>query len=211
MNLLLTAINFFLANILFFYPVEARFHQPLQIAIVLLLGLSFFLQSFLYLRLKLFKGSREESSAPRPAPPETVIPAPAREADIEAGVVQFLGRLQEKGRLVDFVLDDIAPYSDEQVGAASRVVHQGCREVLQACFAIEPVHQGEEQESVSLAGDYDAGAYRLIGKVPERPPFRGTVLHRGWKTTRISLPRLTDEASAARAREIIAPAEVEIG
>ncbi len=58
MNLIITGINFVLANILFFSPVEDRYQQPLQIAIVALLALSFFIQTFLYIRLKIFKGSQ---------------------------------------------------------------------------------------------------------------------------------------------------------
>jgi hypothetical protein len=127
----------------------------------------------------------------------------------ETAVVQFLARLQEKGRLVDFALDDIAPYDDRQVAAAARVVHQGCREVLQSVFDLHPVHGGAEGETVTLAGDYDARRYRLVGKVPDQPPFRGTLLHRGWRTGRVTLPRVVGAGEAAR--EVVAPAEVEVG
>ena len=43
---------------------------------------------------------------------------------------QLLQLLQKHGRLVDFIFEDIDTYSDEQVGAGVRVVHQGCRKVL---------------------------------------------------------------------------------
>lgn len=56
----------------------------------------------------------------------------------DAAVIQFLSRLQEKGRLIDFVMDDMTPYGDEQVGAAARIVHQGCQEVLGDFFSISP-------------------------------------------------------------------------
>ena len=131
--------------------------------------------------------------------------APSVQALAEAQVVQFLARLQEKGRLVDFAMDDITPHSNEDIGAAARIVHQGCQEVLGDFFALKAVHPGEEGEELSLSADFDPKAYRLIGKVTETPPFNGRVLHRGWKTEKINLPNLTDTS-----RDVVAPAEVEI-
>jgi hypothetical protein len=156
----------------------------------------------------------DAGGTPQPQPaaaPAAAAPAPAPEALVEAGVVQFLARLQEKGRLVDFLMDDVTPYSNEQVGVAARVVHQGCREVLQAAFDIEPVHPGQEREAISLAGNFDAASYRLIGKVPDHPPYRGTVLHRGWRAARVSLPKFSEASRDSTARRVIAPAEVEMG
>lgn len=132
-------------------------------------------------------------------------PAPSAQALAEAQVVQFLSRLQEKGRLVDFAMDDITPHTNEDIGAAARIVHQGCQEVLGDFFALQTVHPGEEGEELSLSADFDPKAYRLVGKVPEAPPFNGRVLHRGWKTEKINLPNLTDTS-----REVVAPAEIEI-
>ena len=209
MDLLLTIITFALAGVLSFCPLDARTSQILPILLLVLLGV--------LVLLKILKSQRPEAQQeakgspvkqPEPAP---VVPPLAPDAAVEAGVVQFLARLQEKGRLVDFLMDDIAPYSNEQIGVVARVVHQGCREVVRAAFDIEPVHGGQEQEAVVLAGDFDAGAYRLVGKVPEHPPYQGTVLHRGWKATRVSLPRVTEAARESAARSIIAPAEVEVG
>src|SRR5439155_1138096 len=47
------------------------------------------------------------------APPP---PPPAEPAGAEA--LGLLGLLQEEGRFVDFVTEDLAPYPDEQIGAA---------------------------------------------------------------------------------------------
>ncbi|UFS70234.1 DUF2760 domain-containing protein [Geomonas sp. RF6] len=207
MDLLLTMLALALAIVISFVPLDAGLLHLLQILLVV------FLVSLL--ALKFFQSQRSKPAA-TPAPkqepaaaPAAVAPAP--EALVEAGVVQFLARLQEKGRLVDFLMDDVTPYSNEQVGVAARVVHQGCREVLRGTFDIEPLHSGQERDAISLAGDYDAATYRLVGKVPDRPPYQGTVLHRGWKATRISLPRVADSAAQSAARKIIAPAEVEMG
>jgi len=196
---LVCALSFFSAQL----QLTPEMHNQLQLAAVILLALAALLQLVGLLRRK---------PAPAAAPPtpaakaEPAVAQPSAESVAQAQVVQFLARLQEKGRLVDFAMDDITPYSNEEIGAGARVVHQGCREVLKELFDIQAVHLGDEGETLSLAADFDARAYRLVGKVPEQPPFTGTVLHRGWKTSKVVLPRLTDTA-----REVIAPAEVEIG
>lgn len=150
---------------------------------------------------------------PEPAPEEPSAAVPLSQgASNEAAVVQFLARLQEKGRLLDFLMDDIAAYDNESVGAAARIVHQGCCEVINDSFTIATVHAGAEMESITLADNYDSCAYRLSGKVPEHGPVEGSVLHRGWKTSRVNLPQLAATADNINsARSIIAPAEVEIG
>ena len=76
--------------------------------------------------------------------------------------------LQEKGRLVDFLMDDINAYSDAQVGAAARVVHAGCKAVLQEHFRIIPVRPEQEGSTVQVPAGYSADEYRLVGKIAER-------------------------------------------
>ena len=46
--------------------------------------------------------------------------------------------LQREGRLIDFLQEDMAAFSDAEIGAAARVVHAGCRKVFSEYFAIEP-------------------------------------------------------------------------
>ncbi|GAB4262148.1 MAG: hypothetical protein Kow0092_12280 [Deferrisomatales bacterium] len=210
MSLILTLLAAALAAALFYVPAvgQAPYAPSLRGALVALLGLSLLAQVVGLVR-RGRKGRVSREASPEPQAPPLKAPG-AERAEAEAEVIQFLGRLQEKGRLVDFVMDDITPYSNEQVGAAARVVHQGCREVLRSLFDIQPVHPGEEREAVSLSEDYDARAYRLVGNVPERPPYHGVVLHRGWKAVRISLPQLSPEARSGEGREIIAPAEVDV-
>lgn len=204
MSLLFTLAGLALFCALSFFSIRLQLTpeltDQLQLAAVALLVLSALFQVIALLRRKPAPAEIPETKA------EPIVVPPAPEILAQAQVVQFLSRLQEKGRLVDFAMDDITPYSNEEIGAGARVVHQGCREVLREIFDIQAVHLGDEGESLSLAADFDARAYRLVGKVPEQPPFTGTVLHRGWKTKKVALPRLTDTA-----REVIAPAEVEIG
>jgi hypothetical protein len=174
----------------------------MAIAVYLLIQAVFLLQ----------RGPAKRRPSAEPAP--TVAQAPAvseeeRHREIDAHVVHFLGLLQEKGRLVDFVMDDITSYNNEQVGAAARVVHQGCAQVVREHLGIAPVHSGPEGAPVTLESGYDPLRYRAIGKLVGSPPFQGTLLHHGWKANKIQLPRLAEKPSA-EADLVIAPAEVEV-
>jgi len=133
------------------------------------------------------------------APPPPARPAPAD------GALRLLGLLQEQGRLVDFLEEDLAPYPDDQIGGAVRAIHEGCRKALHAQFALEPVLRGAEGEDVTVDAGFDAAAVRLVGNVAGAPPFRGVLRHGGWRVTSASLP----ERQGIDPR-VIAPAEVEI-
>lgn len=135
------------------------------------------------------------------------MPVPANN-QAEAEIVGFLARLQEKGRLIDFLMDDVTTFNDAQVGAAARVVHEGCRAVLKEHFRIRPVREESEGSSVTIAAGYPADEYRLIGKISGAAPFSGTLVHRGWKTESVKLPRIV--GLKADRLPTIAPAEVEL-
>ena len=121
--------------------------------------------------------------------------------------VGLLSALQESGRLVDFLMDDISSFQDAQVGAAARIVHQGCRSVLEQSFAISPVCESAEGAIISVPVSYRGDEYRLSGSLSGNPPFAGTVLHRGWKTAHVKLPRTVVPDGLL---PNIAPAEVEV-
>ena len=145
------------------------------------------------------------SAAAKVAPPP---PVPTHTSQAVAEVVSFLAMLQARGRLVDFLMDDINAHDDAQVGAAARVVHAGCRGVLQEHFRIYPVRDEREGATVQVAAGYPADQYRLLGKISGPAPFSGVLIHHGWKTDVVKLPRVmcspTDRLPA------IAPAEVEL-
>jgi Domain of unknown function (DUF2760) len=149
------------------------------------------------------------------APPRKPVVEPVRPAPTEpeasranAEIVHFLAMLQERGRLVDFLMDDINPYSDAQVGAAARVVHAGCRGILQEHFSINPVRTEQEGSMVQVPAGYSADEYRLVGKIVGSAPFSGMLVHRGWKTDMVKLPQLL--RGTADQLPAIAPAEVEV-
>ncbi len=156
-----------------------------------------------------FLQPRQKSPTPTPEaePTRPALQQPqASRADAE--IIHFLAMLQEKGRLVDFLMDDINAYSDAQVGAAARVVHAGCKGVLQDHFAIGPVRTEPEGSTVQVPARYSADEYRLVGKIAGSAPFSGVLVHRGWKTDRVKLPQLLREA--ADPLPAIAPAEVDV-
>ena len=132
-------------------------------------------------------------------------PAPAAN-QAEAEIVAFFGLLQEKGRLVDFLMEDITPYEDAEVGAAARVIHQGGRQVLQEYFHVTPISEAAEGTQVTVPAGYATDQFRLVGKLTGEPPFTGTLLHKGWKTEFVKLPRILN----AERLPSIAPAEVEL-
>ncbi len=136
--------------------------------------------------------------APPPAPPRP-----------EAEIVAFLALLQENGRLVDFAKEDITAATDQQLGAAARVVHAGCRKVLSDYFEISPLRSENEGTAVTLEPGYDATAHRLLGSVPPNPPYSGKLVHPGWIAKSIKLPRVTG-TTEQRPWPVLAPAEIEI-
>lgn len=154
-------------------------------------------------------------SEPAPAPaPKQVEPAPKPEPKplpkpdhpYEASAVQVLALLQRKGRLIDFLQEDLQLYADDQIGAAVRPVHEGCKSALQELADLVPVYDQNEGQTVTVEPGFDAHAVRLTGNVAGDPPFTGTLQHRGWKITRIDLP----EKLTADQAKIVAPAEVEV-
>ena len=121
--------------------------------------------------------------------------------------VAFLSLMQQKGRLVDFLMGDINNIPDDRVGAAARVIHQGCSRVLQECFTIKPVAESPEGHDVKIESDYDPFSYRLVGNVADEGPYSGRLLHKGWISSDLKLP----EASAPVADgHVITPAEIQL-
>ncbi|OXJ13570.1 MULTISPECIES: DUF2760 domain-containing protein [Burkholderia] len=146
--------------------------------------------------------------APAPAPAAAPVKAPApelREASPQAAL-QLLGLLQRDARFIDFVEEDIAGYADADIGAAARLVHDGCRAALREHFTIVPVRDEAEGSRVTLPAGFDATAVRVTGNVVGAAPFTGTVSHRGWRVADVRLPKLTGSHDAS----VIAPAEVEL-
>ena len=144
--------------------------------------------------------------APEPVKPALEAKAPEKPETTHASGLFVLGMLQREGRFIDFLQEDIAGYSDEQVGAASRVVHEGCRKVVRQYLSIEPVLAQAEGATVDVPAGFDASRIRLTGNVAGNPPFKGALKHHGWAAKDVKLPT----PSQAIDPKILAPAEVEL-
>jgi hypothetical protein len=149
-----------------------------------------------------------DGDVPPPAP-TTAAPAPApsvlKEPSPDAAL-QLLALLQRDARLIDFVGEDLSGYADAQIGAAARLVHDGCAKVLREHFSLVPVRDEAEGGRVTLQAGFDAAAVRLTGNVVGQPPFAGSLRHRGWRVTEVRLPKLAEQHDA----RVVAPAEVEL-
>ena len=148
-------------------------------------------------------------AAATPKAPSAPVTPPSPPPRPEAEIVAFLALLQENGRLVDFAREDITGATDEQLGAAARVVHAGCRKVLDEYFEIRPIHEEPEGARVVLERGFDAPAHRLLGSVPDQPPYQGKLLHPGWMAHSVKLPRITG-VTEQRPWSVVSPAEVEL-
>ncbi|MBZ4193134.1 MAG: DUF2760 domain-containing protein [Candidatus Contendobacter sp.] len=130
---------------------------------------------------------------------------PLRETSPDSAL-QLLALLQQDGRFVDFLEENVATYSDAEIGGAARVVHEGCHKVIHAYLQLEPVRAEAEGARLTLPAGFDAAAVRLTGNVVGQPPFTGTLMHRGWRVAGITLPKIAEGHDV----RVLAPAEVEL-
>ena len=118
----------------------------------------------------------------------------------------LLALLQREGRLLDFLLEDMSGYTNEQIGAAVRDIHRQCKKAIDDHLVLEPVmpRHGE------LAG---RGGGRLRS---ERDPAHRQrrrpaavprqLLHHGWRVREIKLSRPPE----GQDQFVVQPAEVEV-
>jgi len=125
---------------------------------------------------------------------------------LHASGLMLLAALQREGRLVDFLQQDVASFSDEDVGAAARVVHTGSRKVIQQFFRLEAAMNGSEGNTITVPAGFDAQRIRLTGNVSGQPPFKGTLKHHGWVASEVKMPAIFDSMDP----RVVAPAEVEL-
>jgi len=138
-------------------------------------------------------------AAPPPEPPKV---------KLTDGALQILQTLQRDARLVDFLMEDISAYSDDQVGAAVRSVHADSKASLARHVTLAPVIDGVEGTNQKLDGSKapDPNRIKLIGNVPAsgKAPS-GTLRHRGWQASSVNLPPIGKQDV-----NIIALAEIEL-
>jgi hypothetical protein len=125
---------------------------------------------------------------------------------VNASGLMLLAALQREGRLVDFLQQEAAGFSDEDIGAAARVVHSGCRKILRQFFDLAPAAPGAEGSPMTVPAGFDTERIRLTGNVSGKPPFKGVLKHHGWIATQVRMPAISDSLDP----RVIAPAEVEL-
>lgn len=118
--------------------------------------------------------------------------------------LKILSMLQQSGRLIDFLKEDISSFSDEEVGACVRKIHADCAKFLEEAVTIRPVIEENEGQAIEISAHYDSDKIKLVGNVGEAP-FKGTVIHKGWKAHKLSLPKYE-----ANFGEILYAAEIEV-
>lgn len=149
--------------------------------------------------------------APEPEKPKAPVEPPRKETVVVRqatpdAALQLLGLLQKEARFLDFVGENIGPYTDAEIGSAARVVHDGCRKVINEHFVLEPIRSEAENSRLTLPKGYDAASVRISGNIVGEAPFTGTLIHRGWKAVDIKLPKIAEGHDVG----IIAQAEVEL-
>lgn len=120
--------------------------------------------------------------------------------------LQLLSLLQQEARFIDFMKEDLKGFADAEIGAAARVIHEGGQKVLNDYFSFSPIRSEDEEARITLPEGFNAAEVRLTGNVVGSAPFNGTLVHRGWKVTEVTLPKLADGYDTT----IVAAAEVEL-
>jgi len=135
--------------------------------------------------------------------PAAPAPPPKPQAGPTDGAVQILSILQRDARLVDFLMEDISAYSDDQVGAAVRDVQAQSKTSLERYLKLQPVIDGVEGDYTKTAS-LAANSFKLVGNVPANGKAPGGLLrHKGWKAAKVDLP-------GAAPSDVLAPAEIEV-
>ena len=161
----------------------------------------------------LFSGTLPEEVAlefgySKQKPIPVAVPPEAPKVKIGDGALQLLHILQRDSRLIDFLMEDIATYADDQIGAAVRTLHGDCRASLTRHVTLAPVIDGVEGtfQKLDPTKPPDPNRIKLLGNVPATGKVPGgTLRHRGWMAAAVNLPPLGKQDPAA-----LAPAEIEV-
>lgn len=102
------------------------------------------------------------------------------------GAVQMLRALQAESGLVDFLLEDLRYYSDQQLAQGVRAMQPDARRALEKSFRLAPVVEKVEGELQDLPADpatkFANGSLTLEGNPAEFEAIHcGVLRHRGWR------------------------------
>jgi hypothetical protein len=131
---------------------------------------------------------------------------PQPEVRTSDGALQMLSILQRDARLIDFLMEEISGYSDDQVGAAVRSLHEQSRAALTRYVTLSPVIDAVEGTRTQI-GKNDPNSVKLVGNVPANgKASQGILRHKGWRVEKVDLPKI----QASQDAKVLAPAEIEI-
>ena len=126
--------------------------------------------------------------------------------DADLAHLRLLSMLQQKGRLVDFLKEDMRSYSDAQIGGAVRKIHDDCASIIEEVVTLRPIFEESEGKKITVPVGYDSAEIKVVGNVHGEPPFNGILRHRGWRAHKLSLPKQLFSTKS----DVIAHAEIEI-
>jgi hypothetical protein len=133
-------------------------------------------------------------------------PAPAAPPKLSGDPIRLLGLLQQEARLVDFLLEDLSTATPDQIVAGVRAIHPKAQAALKERLVLERILPQQENETVQVPSGFDPSAIQVTGNVAGSPPFKGTLLHHGWRVKSYNIPKVP----AGQDDLVLVPAEVEI-
>lgn len=133
-------------------------------------------------------------------------PEPPKPPRLSAEPVRLLALLNREARLLDFLLEDVGGASNDQLGAGVREVHKKAQAVLKEHLTLEPVVNQAEESTVEVPAGFDTSAIRLTGNVTGQPPFKGKLIHHGWRVKGYNIPKVPEGQDDL----VLVPAEVEL-
>jgi hypothetical protein len=131
---------------------------------------------------------------------------PKQLESVDQSHLRLLFYLQQGGRLVDFLKEDISGFNDAQVGLAVRKIHQDCAKLIEELVTVRPLREEQEGATIQVPKGYDPSEIKIVGNVKGEPPYTGKLIHKGWKIHKRSLPKKTGEMNL----DVICPAEIEV-
>ena len=108
-----------------------------------------------------FAGRLEQLFVPPPPPKPSAEP------------VRLLGVLQRESRLLDFLMENIQQFDDQQIGASVRDIHAKAQATLKKHVTLEPVMPNQEGGQVTVQAGFDPSAIRLVGQCNWPAPLQG--------------------------------------
>ena len=138
--------------------------------------------------------------------PEAKIQPSPKPSLQQNAAITLLAALQREARFIDFIQEPLSGFSDAQIGAAARTVHDDCAKVLQRFFDLQPVIDQPDESPVEITAE-NASMFQLTGNLNQPFPCQGKLIHPGWKAAKTDLPTWDGQPETAL---IVTPSEIEI-